>query len=483
MKLRTSDRAPPRRRAFAALGLLAALAGCAITEPRTVPAVALPAAWDEAATLTADADLEGVPARWWPAFGSPTLDALIDEGLGGSSDLRIGAERVTQAELALRQAGISRLPTLGASLGSSLSKSDGPDTGASERRSTSAALSVSYELDLWGRLAAGVQAGEAALEATRYDLDTLRISVASSIAASYFELLTTRERLRLARENLAVAERVLGVVEARYRNGVATALEVSQQRTTVLSQRGALIPLEVAERQTLSALALLIGRVPQGQAVADDRLETLRVPEPAPQLPSVLLSRRPDLAAAEADLRAADADVAAARAALLPSLGLSAGGSLGTAALLNLADPTASASLGLSLAQTLFDGGLRRSQIALAQSRRVVLVETYVAAVRSALKEVDDGLGNADRSRRQSEVQRSIVVQAQDTLRLAELRYREGSDDLLAVLDAQRTLFSAQDNLATLRLARLNAALDLVRALGGGWERPLAAAPDTTARR
>ncbi len=241
---------------------------------------------------------------------------------------------------------------------------------------------------------------------------------------------------------------------------------------SVLSQRTALLPLELQQRQTATALALLLGRVPQGYVPEAGEFTQLRVPALSPGLPSSLLTRRPDLASAEAQLAASDANVEAARAALLPSLSLSASGSLGSAALLSLADPTRGVSIGLSLAQSIFDGGRQRLQVRSTESQRVVLIENYGKAIRTALKEVDDGLGNVERSQRQEALQREVVAQAQRSLQLAELRYREGSGDLLSVLDAQRTLFTAQDALAAQSLSRLSAALDLYKALGGDWAGP-----------
>jgi multidrug efflux system outer membrane protein len=447
------------------------LGGCAVTEPRTAPTVAWPAGWDEAATVPPQA---GLPSpQWWQAFGSPQLNGLVSTSLADSADLRIAAERIRQAEIALRQAGASQWPSVNANLGSSASRTDSPGAAASRRETSSAGLSLSYEVDLWGRIQAGVQAGEASLDVSRFDHDTARLTLVGGVATSYFQWLATRERLRIARDNLAIAERVLLIVEGRQRNGVATALEVSQQRTTVLSQRTALIPLEVQLRQTASALALLLGRVPQGFTLEEtEDLQRLTVPEVAPGLPSSLLVRRPDLASAEAQLAAADANVAAARAALLPTLSLSSSGGLSSAGLLSLADPSSSLTLGLSLVQNVFDSGRQRLQVQASQSQRVVLVETYGQAVRTALKEVDDGLGNVDRSRRLEATQQQLVEQAARSLRLAELRYRAGSGDLLAVLDAQRTLFSAQDQLATQRQARLVDAVTLFKALGGGWIGP-----------
>lgn len=444
-----------------------ALQACAVTQdPARDAVVDMPAQWDATA---ATAEAPALTTAWWQGFGSPALVRLLDEAQAGSADLRIAVERMRQADIALQQAGIARLPSVGGSLSTSAGRSDAPDTPSTSRESTSAGLSISYEVDLWGRIAAGVRAGEASLQVSQHDWRTARLGLLSGVASNYFLWLSTGERLAIARENLAIAERVLRIVEARQRNGVATALEVSQQRATVLTARTAIIPLELQQRQTASALALLLGRVPQGYAPAGGEFAQLRVPELSPGLPSTLLTRRPDLASAESQLAAADANVAAARAALLPSVSLSGSVGLGTSALLSLADPTRSVSLGLSLAQSIFDGGRQRLQVRTTESQRVVLIENYGKTIRTALKEVDDGLGNLSRSEQQESLQRELVAQARRSLELAELRYREGSGDLLSVLDAQRTLFSALDALASQRLARLTAAVDLYRALGGDW--------------
>ena len=451
------------------IALAVALAGCAVTEPKTRVQIDMPQQFSEVVVPPAAGVTSQLTTDWWTNFGSPQLTSLIEQALAGSSDVRIAAERITQAELALRVANASLLPSIGLGAGQSFSRTDSSGADATTRRGTSVSIAMSYEIDLWGRLAAGIQAQQEAVNISRFDADTVRLTLTTGVAATYFQLLATRERLDIARENLATAERVLKVVDARYRNGVATQLDLSQQTTAVLNQRTALIPLEVTERQTVSALALLIGRVPQGFGVDAENFEQLAVPAVGAGLPSELLTRRPDLAAAEAQLAAADANVAAARAALLPSISLSTSGGLATAALLSLADPTHVLSIGLSLAQTLFDGGQRRAQVGIEQSQRRVLVETYGSAVRTALKEVDDALGNADSGVRLESAQQQTVEQAQRSLRLAEVRYREGVGDLLSVLDAQRSLFSAQDQLAQARLTRLTASLDLFKALGGGW--------------
>lgn len=447
-------------------GLVGALAlsGCATPIERTRPAIELPARWTEASTVS-----DTLQRDWWRGFRSAELDGLIDAAQSSSPTLAIAGERVEQAEILVRSAGATLFPSVGIAGGSGAQRSDPSGASARTSKSTNVSLGVSYEVDLWGRLAAGVQGAESSLAASRYDLESARLSLTTGVANAYFQVLALRMRLVIARENLAIAERVFRIVDARYRNGAASALDVSRQRITVMTQRATIEPLEVQERQTVSALAVLLGRTPQTVQVASRSFDDLALPEVGAALPSELLVRRPDLASAEAQLAGADADVAAARAALLPSLSLSASAGVASASLLSLANPATTLGLTASLAQTLFDGGRLRNQVALGESARRQLVESYRAAVYTALKEVEDALGNAVRHRGQEQAQLAIRDEAQRSLRLAELRYREGADDLTSVLDAQRTLFSSLDQLAQLRLARLTAALDLYKALGGGW--------------
>lgn len=453
------------RKNLSALILALSLAGCATVEPVQRPDVALPAAWSEAVAASAEA-----PATdWWRSFNSAQLEALVDEALQASPDLAAAAERVIQAELQVRQSGASLVPAVDVSGSTAWRRNEISGGTAVDTESASVSLGASYEIDVWGRLRAGLRGAEAGYAAAQFDFAAVRLSQVTAVAGAYFQTLALRQRLSIARENLAIAERVLAIVEARYRNGAASSLDVTRQQTAVLTQRAALLPLEVQERQTVSALAILLGRVPQQFTLIQENFAQLAIPAVAPGLPSELLLRRPDLARSEAQLSAADADVAAARAALLPSISLSASAGVASTALLSLSNPVTTLGVSASIMQSLFDGGRRRAQVAVSESRRRELVENYRKAILAALKEVDDVLGNADRNNRQEQTQQKIVEQSRRALHLAELRYREGADELLSVLDAQRTLFLAQDALAQLRLARLTTALDLYKVLGGGW--------------
>ena len=464
-----------------ALVLGCSLSGCAMVAPELKPDVPVAASWNEAAPSNGAA----VSPTWWTSFGSAELASLIDEALAGSPDLAIASERVQQAEAQVRVAGASLFPalTLGSGTSGARTTSVGGAKGATVDSAGSFTLTASYELDLWGRNKAGVRSAESSAAAARFDLDTAQVTLVSGVATSYFEVLALRARLAIARDNLATAQQVLDLVSARAKNGAASALDVSRQQATVLSQQASIVPLEQQERQTLAALAVLVGRPPEGFGVKTNQIADVTVPAIDPGLPSDLLLRRPDLASAEAQLAAANADVAAARAAMLPTITLTGTAGLATSALTSLATGGATAAIGIaaSVLQPIFDGGRLRGQKVIAESRERELLDTYEKAILSAFQDVEQALAGTSRLGQQVSLQTDVQAKAQESLRLAEIRYRAGADDLLTVLDAQRTLFIAQDQLAQVELNRLQAAVSLYKALGGGWTEASAAPPARTA--
>lgn len=411
-----------------------------------------------------------IDANWWQAFNAPALNQLMLAADQQSPDVLIAAERVRQAELQMRIANASLFPSLNANASSGERRNKNAGESAAVSESTSVSLGVNYELDLWGGIAAGRMSARAGFDATRFDQDAALLSIKAAVASGWFQWLSLQERIATARKNIAIAERVQKVVDARYRNGVGTAAEVAQQQTNLLTQRASLLPLELQSRQTRSALAILLGKTPQEFTLADANLMDVNVPEIAPGTPADLVTRRPDLAASEATLIAANADIVQARAALLPGISLGANVGKSTSELFNLNPATQVSGWTVSLAQTLFNGGRLVNQKRLSEARRAELLLQYHRAILVALQEVDTALASADISQRQETSLEAILVQAERSVRLTEVRYREGSDDLLSLLVAQRNLFLAQDSLVQQRLARLNAAVDLYKALGGGWQ-------------
>lgn len=453
---------------------LAVLAGCAQSPREHATPVDLPPAWNAATPQGNWPD-----PQWWRGFQAAELDRLIELALADSPDVRIAEQRVRAAELAVQQAGASLFPSLGLSASTGSRRSQAPGSSDAVRsESSSAALNIGYEVDLWGRLSAGVRGAEASLDGVRFDQASVRLTLTTGVANAYFQCLSLFDRLEIARQNLQLAERLMAIVETRARYGSASALDVSRQRTTVLSQRAALLPLETQLRQTRHALALLVGKLPGELVLQGDRIERLSLPAVGVDVPGAILSRRPDLARAEADLRAADAQVDVARAALLPTLQLSAGGSLATSTLLSLSDPTRVLSLTGSLAQNLFDGGKLRRQVDIGEVGVQQSWQAYRKTLLTAVKEVEDALVNVERQGTQELNQSAVRDEAQRSLQLSEQRYKAGAAGLSDVLDAQRTYFSAQDQLAQIRLSRLSASVDLIKALGGGWQAPRRSSSD-----
>jgi NodT family efflux transporter outer membrane factor (OMF) lipoprotein len=467
------------RGALLALTTGALLTGCSFRMDPVANPVKVPVAWDATSPATTPAVTPVAGAvlsqEWWKSFQSPVLDGLVAEALTGSPSLKIAEERLRQAERALSVTRDGLLPDLSVNATSSRTRSGGTGQTDVIRSATNVNAQLRYDVDLWGGSAASLRASRATLAGTRYDLDSARLTLSANVSAQYFQLLSIRARVQIARENLEIAERLLRIVDARYRNGVVRQLDLSQQTTAVLQQRTNLIPLETQERQTETALGLLLGRVPQEFRVDGEPFERIAVPEVQPWLPADLLLRRPDLAAAEADLSAAHANIAVARANLLPgAITFTAGGGLASPQLLALTDPTKSFSLSgvLSIAESIFGFRARKAQLDNARSNEFITLQNYAQSIRTALKDVDDSLANAQSDLRREESQRAVLEQAQRALRLAELEYREGAGSLQEVLEAQRTQFSAQDQLSQIRLARLNSALDLYVSLGGGWTAP-----------
>jgi outer membrane protein, multidrug efflux system len=445
------------------------------TPPAPPHGLSLPSSYMELGT-PADGP---VAPDWWRGFGSDELSALVDRALADNPDLNIATERIRQAQAQVTIAGASLFPALNLVANATQREVRGasdPTISTNSISSTSAlgtSLSASYELDLWAKNMSLTRSAEFALNATRFDRDTVRLTLVGGVASAYFQLLSLRGRLTLARDNLAIAERVFKVVVARADNGAASPLDRARQQATLLGQQAAIPPLELQERQVLYALAVLVAQAPQGFSSSGSTVLNLRVPDVAPGLPASLLVRRPDLASAEAQLAAAHANVAAARAALLPAISLTGSLGIASASLSNLVSaPTIALSVGVALLQPIFDAGRLQAQVDLVQSREFALVLGYRKAIWAALVDVENALAARQRWGETERLQAQSLAQSERAFKLAEIRFREGADDLIVLLDAQRTLFQIQDQVAQIRLSRLQAAIDLFKALGGGWGLP-----------
>jgi NodT family efflux transporter outer membrane factor (OMF) lipoprotein len=260
-------------------------------------------------------------------------------------------------------------------------------------------------------------------------------------------------------------------VGSKARNGAVSQLDLAQQQAQVSAQQAAIPPLELQEKQATNALALLLGRNPEQLHLTGIGLKGITLPVVGTGLPSGLLTRRPDIQKAEADLASANANLLAARAAMLPTIDLSSTISLeGIATNLAFGGAGAAYTAAASLVQPIFDAGQLKAQKDVAQGKQLELVQTYRTSILNALSDVENALASIDSLKTQQQWQEAQVGQAGTAFTLAQAQYRAGSTELLPVLDAQRTVFQAQDSRLTILLSQYQAAVSLYKALGGGWQ-------------
>ncbi len=452
---------------------VALLAGCSLASNNPPVTAPVPAAFETSAPAAAAL----WPARdWWTAFQVPELDALIGAAEQANPDLGAAAARVAQADAQVRIAGNTLIPSLDLggdvtrSRPSEATSSSGSTRSIGARTTYSTSLSASYEIDFWGKNRAQLSSAEASALAARFDRQTVALSVVSSLANSFFQIVALQERLTIAQGNLANAEQVLRAIRARLEVGTATALDLAQQESVVAQQRAVIPNLRQQLRQTVNAVAILLGRPPEGFTVAGGSLMGLTIPAVAPGLPSELLTRRPDVQLAEAQLAAADADVVAARASLFPSVQLTGQGGFQSAALGMLLTPGAGFfSLGAGLMQPLLGLFSLQADLDRNRARYIELLEGYRKAVISSFADVENALVAVEQTAESERLQQDVVTVAERAYLIAQARLREGTVDIITVLNTQQTLFQALDARAQARLARLQAAVGLYRALGGGW--------------
>ncbi|MBF8722986.1 efflux transporter outer membrane subunit [Pseudomonas guariconensis] len=462
------------------LTLSLALAACS-SQPPPGAGITPPASWQ---ADTFDTALPLPDAAWWQAFASPELGRLIERARHNSHDLAAASARVRQAQARAVVAGAPLLPELQMRLDGSRQhrlRGDGNDlldTSSSERTRTTfgTRLSASYEIDFWGGLRAARDSALHALDASRFDRQTVELTLTSAVADTYLLGVALQERLRIARLNLANARDVLRLVEARERSGSATRLELAQQRSLVAAQERQLPLLEQQWQDSRVTLATLLGDPVQRLPASAESILALQWPRIGSGVPSDLLGRRPDIAAAEARLAAANANVQVARAAMLPQFKLGAELGSGARTFADILD-SPFYTLTAGLLAPVFDNGRLRASRDLARAERQELLENYRSSILAGFSDVEQALNAIHGVDRQRQWQDEEVRQARIAFELAQQRYGAGAETLLSVLQTQRTLYDAQDQQAQLRLARLQGSVALYKALGGGWQVQAGSAP------
>jgi multidrug efflux system outer membrane protein len=456
--------------------LMLPLGGCLLSGDKPDPALDIPQAYGRGPQKPALADAAVPTLDWWRGFHSKELSELIEEARVANLDIAAAVAQIVQADAQARVAGAPLLPAIAAngsatrarpsqSLGSGLS-SGGP----SERNDLTASLTASYEIDFWGKNRAALRAAEETAVASRYNREVVGLTTVVATANAYVQVLAAQDQLRIARENVASASRILNLIRQQFSAGTASDLNIAQQESLLNTQRASIPPLEQSLQQNQAALALLIARPPERAIVRGGSMRAIAIPRVTPGLPSELLAQRPDIRQAEANLAAANANVYNARAQMLPSVTLTGEGGYESAVLKTLFRPeSAFYTLTAGLTQPIFEGGRLQGNLDLQKGLQDQLLQNYRKAVISAFTDVDKALIAIRQTAQTERLQRDVVVSSRRAFELSEQQLRAGTLNLITLLQVQQTLFQAEDALSQTRLARLQAIVSLYQALGGGW--------------
>ena len=452
--------------------------GCLLTGEPPEPGLDIPQNYSYGPRKPAAAEAAVPPLDWWRSFRSRELTEVMEAAHESNLDIAAAIARVVQADANSRVAGSALLPGVALNgsatrLRTSQSTEAGGTTGSlggSERDLLSTSLTASYEIDFWGKNRSALRAAEQTAVASRFDREVVTLSTMAATANAYFQVLAAQDRLRVARDNLASATRVLNLIQQRLQAGTASALDTAQQESVVNTQRAAIPPLEQTLRLNRVTLAVLMGRSPESVSIRGGSLRSVAYPRVTPGLPSELLAQRPDIREAEANLAAANANVENARAQLLPSITLTGEGGFQSTVLKTLLRPeSAFYTMTAGLTQPIFEGGKLLGNLDLQKGKQDELLQAYRKAVISAFADVENALDDIRRTAERERLQRDVVTSSRRAFDISEQRLREGTVDLVTVLQTQQTLYQAEDALAQARLAHVQAIVSLFQALGGGW--------------
>ncbi|MGH7823617.1 MAG: efflux transporter outer membrane subunit [Candidatus Binatia bacterium] len=445
-----------RRTIFALTVVSLALSSCSMIPSYERPTVPMPQDWSVAEPAPQSQPDE---APFWQALGSEDLNGLMKVALTQNLDLQAALHRVEQARAQTKVAGAALWPSLNA--GGGLSRNSDESSVESPWRGVT---TLSYELDLWGKNRSQATAANYRVAASQYDREALWLVVAADTAAFYTRVLGFNERIRIAETNLKNAEEILRIIEARFRAGSVSALEVSQQRLAVNDIRAALTALREQRATTLNALAILLGQAPQNLNAPKTVLASVAMPEVSLTPPASLLTARPDIQSAEAGLLAANADIGVARAAFFPSLQLGVDSSIAAAGLAHPAN--AALSLASNVLAPIFSGGRLTGNLESVTARQRELAAQYQKTVLTAFREVEDALAALQGSGEQEVLAGESVKEAQNAYTIAKARFDAGAIDYLTLLEAQRSLSQAEDGEIVATVAELEAFIQLRKALG-----------------
>jgi NodT family efflux transporter outer membrane factor (OMF) lipoprotein len=450
----------------------AMLAGCMVGPDYVRPTAPESPAFKEAeGWKVAQPRDDAARGPWWQAFADPDLDRLVAQVEVDNQTVQAAAARVREAEAATRAARAPLFPAIDANA-SAVRRSQATGTGGtSVSNNYNAALELGWELDLWGRIRRGVEASDASAQASAADLAGATLSAQALLAQDYLLLRVQDAEIALLRNTVAAYDTSLTLTRNQYAAGIVARGDVAQAEAQLAATKAQLLDAGVTRAQLEHAIAVLVGKPPSQLTIASRTFAPV-FPEIPVALPSELLERRPDIAAAERRTAAANAQIGVAQAAFFPSLSLSVVGgaqSSGLGDLLTL--PARYWALGPALvAQAIFDAGLRQAQKAQAIAVWDETVATYRATVLGGFQEVEDNLAALSILEREAAVQDEAVKAARESVTIATNQYKAGTANYLAVVVLQAAALNNERTALAILARRLTASVGLIKALGGGWD-------------
>lgn len=411
---------------------------------------------------------------WWEVFGDAQLNALVAQVEVSNFNIQIAEAQYRQARALGDAARAAFLPSVGANTSATRSGSGGgsggPGSNTNSTRQIRLSASVGWEIDVWGRLARTSEARQAGIEASAADLGAARLSAQALLVRNYFQLRQVDAQKQLFDSTLEAYKRSLELTTNRYNAGIVARLDVIQAEALLRSTQVQAIDLGVLRARLEHAIAVSIGRPPAALSIAFAPLAPIVPAVPAVGLPSELLERRPDIASAERRMAAANASIGVAQAASYPSLSLSASGGFAASTLGSLFSlPNTFWSFGPALAMSLFDGGARKAQTAQAEAGYDATVASYRQTVLNGFREVEDALAALRILQEEALVQEEALKASRYALELVNNQYKAGTVSFLNVISAQATALSNERNALGILGDRVEATVQLITALGGGW--------------
>src|SRR2546425_6640222 len=464
-----------RGRAAGLAGLAALwLGGCMVGPDYTRPSGPLTPIYKETEGWKAAEPSDHLPrGQWWAVLGEPELDALEEQVAAANQDLKVAEARLREARALVRFNRAALFPTISTSFGASSIRDSanrpfspsGANTGSSGELLFS--LDMSYEIDLWGRVRRTVAAARHEAQATAADLETARLSLQAELAMDYFEVRAADAQKRLLDETVKAFEAALRLTTNRFQGGAAPKSDVAQAQTQLDTTRAQATDVTVQRAQLEHAIATLMGKPPAAFSLPPRPLDT-RPPDIPVGLPSQLLERRPDIAAAERRVAEANEQIGIAKAAYYPTVMLNAAVGFEGSSFGNLLNASSLLwAVGASLTQTLFDAGRRRATSDAALASYDAMVASYRQATLTAFQQVEDNLAALRILEQEAEQQRRAVASAEQSLQLFTNRYKGGVDNYLQVITAQTVALMNQRNDIDILRRRMDASVLLVKALGG----------------